>query len=359
MMQFVQNGSGATHLDVLRPLLSGTDELWITSPFLASDLSTLAAKLDLQKVGKLRLVTSLPEEPLRRAHHLQSLVSLLDFREVRGSPDALVVEHAPRLHGKAYILFQGGAAFAAVITSANFTQAGLLANAEWGIACRETAQIQALITAIDAEPRSALDPSWVRSEFDQCKHLLKEPVKSEPFAPAPADLSKAAAQATQIWLKPWGVSDNPVVEGETFGEPVADLHFSKTKPSGVQVGDLMVLYGVGVQRLLGIYQVVGEPKIATEAEIAAAPWKERWPWYVPGANLTPLFGAEWWLHGIWATAAVADFHAKNPSSAITSAGGTSLGALNWGADKIRLSKEFGTYLVGLVDTVEQQLRARG
>lgn len=356
MIQLVQNGSGATHLDVLRPLLSGTDELWITSPFLATDLGALAAKLDLQKVGKLRLVTSVPVEPLRRAQHLQSLVSLLDFRENWGSPHDLLLEHAPRLHGKAYILFQGGAAFVAVITSANFTQQGLLANAEWGMACREPTQMGELISAIDAEPRRELDPSWIRSEFDRCRGLLNVPVKPEPFASAPVDLPKAAVQASQIWLKPWGVSDDPVVEGQTFGDPVSDLHFSKAKPSGVQVGDLMVLYGVGAQRILGIFQVAGEPKVATEAEIAAVPWKERWPWYVPGANLTPLFGLEWWLHGLWASAAVADFHAKNPSVAVTLAGGTNLGALNWGADKIRLSKEFGMHLVGLISAVEQQLR---
>ena len=349
----ILNQSGQSHLSLLQTLVPGATRVIVTSPFLATDLGRLAAKLDLHTLDQFHLVTVLPGDPIQRAHALRSLCGLFDFRQRLGGPVELRIEHCSRLHGKAYVLFQGSSPLAAVVTSANLTVLGLQQNAEWGLAIRDKAEIVHLLNAIEAEDRSELSEDFVREEFERYAPFL-----SDHGRPPHGEASESGGPwpdiPDQVWLKPWGVSEDPVIEGQAYDSPEEDLHFSKTKPTGVKVDDWMVLHGVGAKRILGIFKVLGAPREATEAERAMTPWKERWPWYVPGENLSPRFGGQWWLHNLWTTELAAEYLKDNPNGLITSSGRT-LGALSWGADKIRLDSGFAGYVIEIVKRIETEL----
>ena len=163
--------------------------------------------------------------------------------------------------------------------------------------------------------------------------------------------SKPPTQLGQVWLKPVGATEHPVEEGRRFDKSEEALPFSK-RPSAVQVGDTMILYGIGARRLLAVFRVTGGVQEATEAEKAQEEWKRRWPWYVPSTNLTPRFGSHWWEHNLFASGVVEEFLLQSPDGAITATGGQTLGALNRGSDKIRLDEHFARFILDKMFLIE-------
>ncbi len=125
MLRLIQNSSGSSHLSRIRVLSESAVKVLVTSPFLAPDLGRLAARLDIHKLEEFRLITVLPKEPYARRNALSSLVSLLKFQDKLGGPNKLRLEHAPRLHGKAYVFFQLDGTRTTIVTSANLSSHGL------------------------------------------------------------------------------------------------------------------------------------------------------------------------------------------------------------------------------------------
>jgi len=64
-----------------------------------------------------------------------------------------------------------------------------------------------------------------------------------------------------------------------------------------------------------------------------------------GRNQSPKFGSQWWVHNIQKTVVLDEFLQKWPGVDVTHAGGKGLGTLNFGSDKVRITKEFGDFLI--------------
>ncbi len=225
-------------------------------------------------------------------------------------------------------------------------------NAEWGIECQDNGIVESLVEAVENEKRIILEPEAIKSEFEQLNASLPELPQQPPEGDVKPKWNRPSASG-QVWLKPIGVTNNPIEEGRRFDLPEDDLHFSKTRPSGVKIGDLMLLYGIGATRFLGVFEVLDEPRKSTEAEMLISPWRKRWPWSVTGKNLSPHFGAYWATQNLWASEQVEEFLQQNSGGTITANGGDSLGALNYGQDKLRLSSEFASFVLGKIFSFEE------
>ena len=114
-------------------------------------------------------------------------------------------------------------------------------------------------------------------------------------------------------------------------------------------GDILITTAVGAGSLLSYFKVTGGLQHVTEEEIRREEWKERWPWYMEGRNQSPKFGSQWWIHNIRRQDALNEFKEKYPGIAVTYAGGFSLGTLNMGNDKVRITKEFGDFLISKIE----------
>ena len=68
-----------------------------------------------------------------------------------------------------------------------------------------------------------------------------------------------------------------------------------------------------------------------------------------GRNQSPEFGRTWWVHDIRRQDALNEFLEKYPGIAVTHAGGFSLGTLNMGSDKVRITEEFGNFLISKIE----------
>jgi len=157
-------------------------------------------------------------------------------------------------------------------------------------------------------------------------------------------------ESVNYWLKPIGVTEHPIETSRKFDEIEFDLHFSKLRPTGVKINDILICYGVGTGKVLSIYKATTLPIKVSEEEIEEEDWKKRWPWYIKGENLTIFYGANWPNYNFNIGLLANEYLNQNVSNHILANGSKSLGGLNWGKDKLRLSIGFAKFMIDKVYT---------
>jgi hypothetical protein len=151
----------------------------------------------------------------------------------------------------------------------------------------------------------------------------------------------------QYFLKPIGHSGNPVrlQDRDDFSMLHQNLHFSTKKPKMVKKGDIIITVGVGGQALLSYFKVTGGVEHVTDNDILENEWKKRWPWFLEGRNQSPQFGKKWWQYNIQKKDVVAEFLELYKNTSVTYAGSLNLNTLEYGNDKVKITKEFGDFLI--------------
>lgn len=343
----VIDNKSTSHFDQVQKLISKSDEMVVVSPFMSTDLLALLDRLALSSyVRKLTLVTVL------RAYK-QSLINgpilynLSWYCAEKGIQLKVYVDEC--LHSKIYLFRKNGKASSAIITSANFTIKGLLSNHETGVLLSDKVQMEPLEKSILKGCRRVSEdelervntaatrfkekhgsPAAEKEKFDPYKYLDEE--KQQPqFYPN-----------RTVYIKPVGDKDNHFTEDMRIGE---NLHFSKLRPH-VQIGDILICYGVGTQYILGYFEVASAPMYDES--------NERWPWYVIGKNLSPRYHEQFWTTGLNLHGVVAEFNEQYPGEAVSATGHTNLNAVMHGKDKIRLAPSFAQYLMGLIDLIDHK-----
>lgn len=348
-MTIISNTSTTNHGEMLTKLCNKADELVMVSPFCYSDFSVFADMVatcdDLRKIV---FITTLRTEEV-----ISKIDSLLSFQD---EMNRISVQWELRidnhLHGKIYIFKEKGKPFAGIITSANLTYNGMVANHEWGCLIEEEDTLadieqQVLKDSLDVLTHQMLADIKMRANIK-----FPEGIKKEPSVAIDIDdilHPYRIAQGTKVFIKPVGVSGNPIYEGDFSKKEQSYMYFSKKRPSAVCVGDLLIAYAVGGRKIMGVYKVTSEPQWDEDGD-------PRWPWYVESVNLTPtLSNCKWSEANLWVTG-IANHYAETYNKPVTHNGGMNLGALNYGSDKIRLDDEYGQYLLGKVMDVERKLK---
>lgn len=350
------------HLTRLRELFGYSDTVILTSPFLMTDFADFLGEINLSQIKKLHLITTLSPKSFDQIKKINSLVSFIEFPEIKSKKVESQISLNNRLHGKVYIFKKDNNYLSAIISSANFTDSGLSRNHEWGIEISDVVEIAKLDAAI-------IDSiEFQHLTFDDIYRMLKvttdfiadQPQSEERTIDlkltdllAPSNWTSELDDTVEFWLKPIGVSDNPVAEDRLFDKIEEELNFSKLRPTGVKPNDILIAYGVGTSKVLSIYRVTSFPESATPEEIEVDPWLERWPWYVEAYNLTPKFGSGWANHSLWINSLKDEYLALNPDEAITAVGGQTLGALNYGKDKLKLAPDFAKFIINKVVSINE------
>lgn len=353
-MKIIMNASETEgHFTQLAGLFQRATSVTLMSPFLAADMAELLDSFDLSNLTHLHLITTLKPLTKDQFRKIDSIVSLMDVVDKDNAID-LSVSINNRLHGKVYVFRGVETPIAALITSANFTDSGLLRNDEWGVLIDDPI----LIADVETSIRNAAD--YNELTVDDAKEMLKmvEAYRAKHGEPPDTDgieldlnsVLEARGKPLTIWLKPVGDRDHPIVERDDFSARTDNLHFSKRRPTGVSVGDKMIAYGVGKGMVLTYYTVTSEPERIPDDEMDEE-WKERWPWFVEGRNEASHFGGQWWTQGFHVSGLVEEYLAERGDDAtITLAGGRTLGAFQFGADKVRLSTDFGEFVIRRIES---------
>lgn len=359
-MKIIMNASATEgHFAQLARLFQKATSVTLMSPFLADDMAELLGSFDLSNLTHLHLITTLKPRTMDQFRKIDSIVSLIDVVDEDNTID-LRISINNRLHGKVYVFRKADTPIAALITSANFTNSGLLRNDEWGVLIDDPVSI------VDVESSIKNAAEYTELTVDDAIEMLEviDTYRAEHGEPPDddgieLDLNSVLERrgrpltietSTTIWLKPVGDSDHPIVEGEDFSAETDDLHFSRRRPTGVSVCDKVIAYGVGIGMVLTYYTVTSEPERIPDEEMDEE-WKERWPWFVEGRNEASHFGGQFWTHGLHINRLVEEYLAERGDDAtITSAGGRTLGAFQYGADKIRLSPDFGRFVIRRIES---------
>lgn len=347
------------HLSILKKLVGDeTDRLIIVSPFLASDITSLLQELSLGKVRLFELITTFKPKDAEQLTKPFILKDLFEYFSDNHPEKKLQVHVDNSLHGKIYIVTKGQFR-EMIVTSANFTRNGLSNNHEWGLGTNDDEVIDAVITDL-FDSIEYLDVTYTQIKraclfADQYNRdhpdWIEKPDIFSDILESVYSVEDESNTNPQYFLKPVGVSESPILleDEEDFSSLHENLHFSKKKPKGVRKGDVLITVAVTAGSLLSYYKVTGGLQEVTQEEIARDPWKERWPWYMEGRNLSPQFGGQWWVHNIQRKDVLNEFLETHPGIPVTSAGGFSLGTLNYGGDKVKITKEFGDFLISKIE----------
>jgi hypothetical protein len=351
-MQTINNKSGNNHLHHVRLTYLNSDEILIVSPFLSEDLSFFPFN-ELTHLRKITLITRLKPFTADQFQKVEFLLCLYEFSQNHDIELEVLIDNF--LHAKVYVSLKNGQYVEGVVTSANFNRHGFIINNEWGVALTDPIEISAMV----AEMRKYvfLEPLSLHT-VQKMKQLADRQPRKSREKEAGLDLSKLldvsnnplhVSSKTTYWLKPIGVTDNPIPWGEPFGHKEYPLHFAR-RPSGVRIGDIMIAYAIGHGNVLSVYEInSGINKVNDE--------EDRWPYYMMGKNLIPHYGEEWFKHDfdIYKQRVLA---LKTENFNVTPSGKNSFGRMNFGGDKMRLTTEFANYVIQKTMVINKEISER-
>ncbi|WP_230163171.1 restriction endonuclease PLD domain-containing protein, partial [Peribacillus simplex] len=334
----VLNNIASNHYNYIKYILSDANELKIVSPFLMESLDVFFHEIKDMGIKRITLTTTLKDNDpdlFKKANSLHSFCYNCTIHEIDYK-----VHIDNRLHGKIYIASKDGEPLKGIITSANFTEAGLGHNHEWGVLIYDVIELKNLINQITSVSSHALSKEELEKiivkidSFSKGMEGLKEPKMDLKVNDIIKQKAHRSYSDKRFFIKPVGWSDRHFSINRTLATDVEKLHFSKRRPAAVRVGDILICYAVGTTKLLGYFEVIEEPILLEGAD--------RWPWEVKAKNLCPDYSERWNSYNNTISSIQASFDSSIP---ITYVGGKSLGALNFGADKIRLTEPFGHHVI--------------
>lgn len=339
----ILNNINSNHYNHIKSLLLNANEIYIISPFLMESFEVFFHEIKDIGIKRITLTTTLKDNSpdlFKKANSLFSfcincLSHNIDYR----------VHIDNKLHGKIYIASKDGEPLRGIITSANFTEAGLGYNHEWGVQVDDPVQLKKLLDDIFRVSSCALSKEELENIIVKIDSYSKD--FGEPKVPNPdlkvnrfiRHMIEISKSDKRFFIKPVGWSGQHFSTDRTLSGDVETLHFSKRRPAAVRVGDVLICYAVGTTKLLGYFEVREEP-IYSIAE------SDRWPWSVKAKNLCPNYSERWTAFDNTIFSIQASYNADMP---ITYVGGKTLGALNFGADKIQLTEEFANHIIRIIE----------
>lgn len=351
--------SGERHLEKIREHFKTSKEVLVASPFIMGDFTDFFSEINTAELARFELITTMPAQAFEQMPKIKSLLSLLSLPAISSGNIQCRISLNNILHGKIYLFKKISGEHIAIISSANFTHNGLVKWHEWGVEIYDSKAITYLEKSLRNGIQFAdLSKEQLHKWYEKVDMHLKvnpAPVVERQRLDLFTDMwgknvKDLLSSNPTIWLKPIGVTGNPVTPDRTFDEAVYPLHFAN-EPKGVNIGDIMICYGVGAGKLLSVYRVFSPIRKATSEMEKREEWIKRWPWIRDGQNITPNYGQNWASYNLALNSLSVDFLNTFPDKNITPTS-QSLGALNYGSDKFRLSQDFAEFLLNAIFVLE-------
>ncbi|MEN0644941.1 phospholipase D family protein [Alkalicoccobacillus gibsonii] len=254
-----------THYSALRDLINNGDSLLIASPYLMRDMDDIFNNIFAGNIKEIHLITTMKDDDLDLLKKADSIHSLLVNCLKHNIECNIRVNN--KLHGKVYLAIENDQVKQGIVTSANFTNSGLLRNHEWGINhsdLNQLAEIKNNLMTHASEILSEAELISIIEKIDENKERI-EYLTDRSFQLKINDLINKEEKLNKdlskkrFFLKPVGWSENHYSINERMPEGIAKLHFSKRKPAAVREGDVLICYAVGTAKLLGYFEAIERP----------------------------------------------------------------------------------------------------
>ena len=294
----------------------------------------------MEKINTVKLYTTL-QKYNDTANKAIALYKFYEYCKNRNIDLSIKIDN--NLHGKVYMFYEGIKAKGFILTSGNFTENGLINNHEYGLCVVDAEKQKEMADIISSINTYDLTYTQLFEIYDEAlKFIKKHPIiKQDQFKvhklinkkPSPTQNS-----SIKYYLKPVGTSQNPFVE-QTVIKDVEMLGFGKN-PRSMNKGDVLLLHSVGPSSIVGYYVIT-----SNEATPIKNDANDRWPWKVEAECHSSRFSSNWWNYKLKTQELIAEFLVKNPGKHITAAGGDTLGGLQWGSDKLQITKDFAQFII--------------
>ena len=361
-MRIISNLNEESHNEIIKKFFEQSEEIYIASPFLMPDFNEFFNSLKLDNLKKITLITTLKEKDVDQLNKAKSFKSILEILKSKNIEFNLLIDN--KLHGKVYLFRKNNENIVGIVTSANFTDNGLEKNHEYGVEINDKDQLNKLSKLIfysnDKLQLSENDICYIINKCDDFNKNNKKDINNNNHIGLNLISSikeNKIYTKGNYWLKPLGVTGSPVKYNQKFNLSPERLDFSKKKPSGISKDDIIITYGIGVTgKILSVYKSSSLiPRYVSTQELINEPWRNRWPWSIEAINLFQKYGEEWFKYDINIYKLKDEFLNQFPNESITQAGGKTLGCLNRGLDKVRLTENFAKYLISKVSEIEDNL----
>lgn len=340
----ITDNINSNHYIEIRNILKDADEFVLISPFLQENFDVFFEEITQLGINKIRLITTIKEdvpEVFKKASALKSFKD--NVNKYNGLEYSVQINN--KLHGKIYVAVKNGIPVKGIITSANFTNMGLKNNYEWGVLIKETEQLTAILKDLDSVSGLPLADETldkiiaeIASHPDKTKYekRVKISINLDKYLKHP---SVTIDKNKNYFIKPMGSTEEPFPLTMVLNDKNQLIQFSD-KPKSVKVGDILICYAVGSTKLLGCFEVCTDyEKTGDDGD--------RWPWAVNALNLLPEYSKNWTQYTNTISSIQDSFKDGTP---LTMNGGKTLGALQWGKDKIRITPEFAKHVISLMNS---------
>ncbi|RLA22898.1 MAG: hypothetical protein DRQ62_07235, partial [Gammaproteobacteria bacterium] len=77
-------------------------------------------------------------------------------------------------------------------------------------------------------------------------------------------------------------------------------------------------------------------------------------WHIEGRNFSLNYGGSWWQYNLDRKLLLDLFLELQPNQPVTQAGAYTLGTLNFGSDKVEITKPFAEFLITKINEIERK-----
>ncbi len=336
------NNNDENHLSEVKRLLSESTEIIIVSPFLSEKVMNPLGKFLPDRVKNVTLVTTLKPFDAEQFKKVKALAALYQLKKMRGFNLSIRIDN--ELHGKVYIGKRDGKYVGCIVSSANFTNKGLVHNHEWGVFMDNQNEIykmheQILLDAAFAVSKDDLQKMMQYVE-EHPEEDIKRPAIDANFVGMLKPVLASKGKSVTYWIKPLGTSEEPVSEDVMFDKSEIDITFARF-PRSVMKDDVLIAYSVRTQRMLSVFTAMEE---RGPVRFFRRERDKQWPWYAKCKNNTPKFGSNW-PNIDMTLRELRESYLREYPNGLVSLKSQNLDALMHGHDHIRLDANFAEFVI--------------
>lgn len=351
------------HEELLTVLIPQCDKVIIASPFLMNEFDKFFENINIQNV-EFELITTCKakgDEQIVKPFQMKNFGTVIK-RLTQKWPKIHLINS---LHSKIYLFYKSKKTILGIVTSANFTNNGLVKNHETGVILQDSNilqdleldlknnleyislaefQIDKLCAIVDLMKK---EKRYEKQE-DININLLKNIEKN--CTPSAGNRNIKLRDSATYYISVAGVTENPILpqDKRKVIKPHSDIWFAK-EPKTMKEGDCLLEVAVGGKCFLSYYAIASRVFTRTIEEQKNKEYK-RWPFYVYANNLSLNYGEKWFDKPLYYKDIIEEFKIKFPNTPVTASGKDSfVGAIQIGHSFVKVTREFGEFVRKRID----------
>lgn len=351
------------HEELLTALIPQCDKVVIASPFLMNEFEKFFENINIQNI-EFELITTCKakgDEQIVKPFQMKNFGTVIK-KLTQKWPEIHLINS---LHSKIYLFYKSKKTILGIVTSANFTNNGLVKNHETGVVLQDSNilqnleldlknnleyinlaefQIDKLCTIADLMKK---EKRYEKQE-DININLLKNIEKN--CTPSAGNRNIKLRNSATYYISVAGVTENPILpqDKRKVNKPHSDIWFAK-EPKTMKEGDCLLEVAVGGKCFLSYYAIASRVFTRTIEEQKNKEYK-RWPFYVYANNLSLNYGEKWFEKPLYYKDIIEEFKMKFPNIPVTVSGKDSfVGAIQIGHSFVKVTREFGEFVRKRID----------